>query len=66
MFSFSNEHEFRYASRLTFISGDELEFQLCEWSLAEAQARRGEIRCSGPAWPKRMRIPSPLVAGRAE
>ena len=33
-------------------------------SIPETQRRHGEIRCSEPAHAKRMRIPSPLVAGR--
>lgn len=63
-FSFSNERQVRYASGLKFVSAEELEFDLCTYSIPETQRRHGEIRCSEPAHAKRMRIPWPLVAGR--
>lgn len=63
-FSFSREREFMQATSLRFISGSEIEFQLCEYSLAETQRNRGKIRCRGPAHPKRLRIPTPLVPGQ--
>jgi len=63
-FSFSREGEFRQATSLRFVSASELEFQLCDYSLAETQRNRGTIRCSGPAHPKRLQIPTPLVPDR--
>jgi hypothetical protein len=41
-----------------------VEFQLREYSLAETQRNRRRIRCRGPAHPKRLRIPTPLVPGQ--
>ena len=63
-FSFSREREFVQATSLRFISALEVEFQLCEYSLAETQRNRGKIRCSQPPHPIRLRIPSPLVPGQ--
>ena len=60
-FSFSREGEFVQATSLRFVSASAVEFQLCEYSLAETQRNRGQIRCSGPAQPKRLQIPMPLV-----
>ena len=63
-FAFSREGEFRQATSLRFVSASEVEFQLCEYSLAETQRNRGKIRCSRPAHPKRLQIPAPLVPGQ--
>ena len=63
-FSYSTEKVIKRAERLTFVSPLELEFQLCEYSLAETQRHGGKIECSQPAAPQRIRIPSPLVADR--
>ena len=40
------ERESMQATSLRFISVSEIEFQLCEYSLAETQRKRGKIRCS--------------------
>jgi hypothetical protein len=63
-FSFSGEGTFVLATSLRFVSASEVEFQLCEYSLAETQRNRGTIRCSDPPNPKRLQIPTPLVAGQ--
>jgi hypothetical protein len=63
-FSFSREGEFMRATSLRFVSASEVELQLCEYSLAETQRNRGEIRCSTPAEPRRLQIPAPLVPNR--
>jgi hypothetical protein len=52
------------ATSLRFVSASEVEFQLCEYSLAETQRNRGRIRCSGPPHPKRLQVPAPLVPNR--
>jgi hypothetical protein len=62
-FSFSSETALRRGARLTFVSRDELEFDLCEYSLAEARRNGGEITCSQPARPQRLKVPTPLVPG---
>lgn len=61
---FSREDEFNLATQLVFVLPGELEFQLCEYSLDETRRRGGEVLCSQPARPQRLRIPFPLVAGR--
>ena len=63
-FSFSTDKVTKQATDLRFVSAFELEFQLCEYSLRETQANNGQIRCSQQAQPQRLRIPSPLIAGR--
>jgi hypothetical protein len=63
-FGFSGEHRFVQATSLRFVSASEVEFQLCEYSLAETQRNRGKIRCSGRPHPKRLQIPTPLVPGQ--
>ena len=63
-FSFSPEHVLRQGTELRFVNPSEVEFKLCEYSLQETQSNRGRIRCLEPARPQRLRIPSPLVAGR--
>ena len=63
-FSFSREGEFMQATSLRFVSASEVEFRLCEYSLAETQRQRGTTRCSGPSHPKRLQIPTPLVPGQ--
>jgi hypothetical protein len=60
-FGFSREGEFMQATSLRFVSASEVEFQLCEYSLAETQRNLGKISCSRPAHPKRLQIPTPLV-----
>jgi hypothetical protein len=63
-FSFSSDKVNKRATDLRFVSAFELEFQLCEYSLRETQANNGQIRCGQQAQPQRLRIPSPLIAGR--
>jgi hypothetical protein len=63
-FSFSREGTFVQATSLRFVSPSELEFQLCEYSLADTQRNRGTISCSRPARPHRLQMPAPLIAGR--
>lgn len=63
-FSFSSEGNFMQATSLRFVSPTELEFQLCQYSLAETQRHRGRITCSRPARPQRLQVPAPLIAGR--
>jgi hypothetical protein len=63
-FSFSREGQFMQATSLRFVSPSEVEFQLCEYSLEETQRNRGKTRCSRPAHPKRLQIPTPLVPGQ--
>ena len=45
---FSGEHKFVQATSRRFVSASEVEFRLCEYSLAETQRNRGKISCSGP------------------
>jgi len=63
-FSFSGEGNFQLGSSLSFVSPSELQFEMCEYSLAETQRNRGRISCSRPARPQRLQIPAPLTAGR--
>ena len=63
-FSFSREGQFMQATSLRFVSPSEVVFQLCEYSLEETQRNRGKTRCSRPAHPKRLQIPTPLVPGQ--
>jgi hypothetical protein len=64
-FSFSPEGFPRQATALRFLKPSEVEFKLCDYSIEETQRSRGRIRCAEPARLQRLRIPSPLVAGRA-
>jgi len=63
-FGFASEGEFRQATALRFVSASEVEFQLCEYSLAETQRNRGKIRCSRPPHSRRLQVPRPLVTGQ--
>ena len=64
-FSFSTERKVKKrATGLTFVSPLELEFQLCEYSIAETQRHDGQNRCMQPARQQRLGIPLPLVADR--
>ena len=62
--SFSSESRLAYATGLKFAGPLELEFQLCDYSIAEAKRNGGHIKCSTPARPQRLRFSRPLVAGR--
>ena len=63
-FSFSSEDTIKRGTQLRFVAPLELEFQLCPYSIRETQQNRGQIRCTQPPRPQRLRIPSPLVSGR--
>jgi hypothetical protein len=63
-FSFSTEATLRQGTQLTFVSNDELEFQICRYSLAETQRSGGDIRCAEPRRTQRLRVPSPFVPNR--
>lgn len=63
-FGYSRERDGpTYARQLTFVSPQELQFEICRYSLEETQQRRGEIRCAESPHPKRLRIPRTLDAG---
>ena len=63
-FSFSTEGTLRQGTGLTFVSNDELEFQVCTYSLSETQHGRGAIRCPESPRPQRLRVPDPFVPNR--
>lgn len=63
-FTFSSEQTIKRGTHLRFVGRLELEFQLCPYSIRETQRTRGQIRCTQPPRPQRLRIPSPLVSGR--
>ena len=63
-FSFSAEGKHVQATSLRFVSALELEFQTCEYAMAETQRNRGTISCSRPPRPQRLQIPAPLITGR--
>jgi hypothetical protein len=63
-FSFSSESVLNHGAELKFLGTSEVEFQLCGYSIQETQRNHGQVRCLEPARPQRLRIPSPLVAGR--
>ncbi len=54
----------RRGAQLTFVSNDALEFQICTYSLAETQRRKGEMRCTEPPRPQRLPVPTPFVPNR--
>jgi hypothetical protein len=64
-FSFSSEDTRRQATELKFVGPSDLEFNLCRYSIRETQRDHGRIQCAEPPTLQRLRIPSPLVAGRA-
>jgi hypothetical protein len=64
-FSFSSEDTLRQATELKFVGSSEVEFKVCGYSIQETQRNHGRIRCAEPARPQRLRIPSPIVDGRA-
>ena len=53
----------QYARELAFVSVQELQVQICGYSLADTQQRRGGIRCAEAPHAERLRIPDPLVVG---
>jgi hypothetical protein len=64
-FSFSSEDTLRQATELKFVGPSEVEFKLCGYSIRETQRNHGRTQCAEPPRLQRLRIPSPLVPGRA-
>ena len=63
-FSFSPEGTLRHGTGLRFASNEELEFEVCEYSLEETRRSGGAVRCASPLRPQRVRVPAPFVANR--
>ncbi len=63
-FSFSTDKVTKQATDLRFVSAFELEFQLCEVLASRNPSEQRTDPVQSAARPQRLRIPSPLIAGR--